>query len=82
MDITGTLEVLIKIMKPDDIADLTAISLIGKEERFIELFIKAISRMGCNKYSVDSANIGYIETQLKLKLEHLLTDLKEKEKNP
>lgn len=82
MDVIGTIETVMGFMKPDDLAELVARSVKDKEEKFVELFIKSISRMECYKNNIDSANVGYIEHQLKAKIDYVVKDLKEKEVNP
>lgn len=82
MDIMGTIEVVMNVMKPDDMAELIARSTEDREQKFIDLFIKSISRMECYKNDIDIANAGYIESQINNKLSKILADLKEKEINP
>lgn len=82
MDVIGTIETVMGFMKPDDLAELIALSVKDKEEKFIELFVKSISRMECYKNNIQIANSGYIEQQFKAKIDYVVRDLKEKEVNP
>lgn len=82
MDIFSTLDIFIGVMKPDDIAELTAMQLSGKEHKYSELLTKVLSRIICNRDGIDISNAGYIEHQIKCKVDYLVKDLKEKEINP
>lgn len=82
MDIMETIETAMGFIKPDDLAELAARSVKGKEAKFTELFVKAISRMECYENGIHIINAGYIENQLKLKLNHLMDGLKHEEANP
>lgn len=82
MEIISTIDMFMGMMKPDDIAEFVASSITGKEDKYENILIKSLSRIECHKNGIDINNAGYIEHQIKLKIDYVVKDLKEKVVNP